>query len=96
MDEFSPEQRIMMHASGHPDPESVVRAEPVAAALMGSHLAPVLEKMAKAATEALESYLRLRKARRQRIMREALAVWVCLCVLLILWWPVIAALRWVL
>lgn len=98
MDEFSPEQRVMievMRATGQPDPEAVVRADPVTAALFGSHLAPVLERMAAVAVDAVESYMRLerqmRKARRERLIGWSIG----LVVSLILWWGIIAALRWV-
>ncbi len=93
VDEFSPEQQVMvavMRSAGHPDPEAVVRADPIAAALMGSHLAPVLERMAGAATEALDSYLRARKDRRERNFWWSLGF----ATSLIIWWGIIAAVRW--
>lgn len=100
MDEFNPEQRLMveiMRATGQPDPEAVVRADPIAAALIGSHLRPVFERMAEAAAGACEAYLRVqeverarRKERRERIIGIAAA----LAVSLILWWGIIAAVRW--
>ncbi len=97
MDEFSPEQRIIlevMRVAGEPDPEAVVRADPITAALFGSHLAPVLERMASVAAEAVETYVRLqRQMRKER--RERLIGWTGGFVMaLIIWWGIIAVVRW--
>lgn len=86
----------VMRVAGQPDPESVVRADRVNAARLGSQLRPSLERMAVAGAEAMKHYERLyrqmRKARRRRITGWSIG----LAVSLMLWWGIIAAVRWML
>lgn len=104
MDEFNPEQQIViavMRQTGHPDPEAVVRQAPIAAALMGSHLAPVMERLCEVIANAgpaiaalAEQLERARKDARRERLRRAGGWTFALLVSLILWWGIITAVRW--
>lgn len=104
MDEFNPEQQIViavMRQTGHPDPEAVVRQAPIAAALMGSHLAPALERMCEVMAQATpairalaEQLEQARKDARKERMRRAAGWTFSLLVAMVMWWGIIAAVRW--
>lgn len=100
MDEFNPEQRLMveiMRTAGQPNPEDVVRADPVTAAFFGATMMPAVKKLAEAAAEACASIAvfqeQTRKARDER--RRRVAGWIFVLVTAaIMWVLIIAALRW--
>jgi hypothetical protein len=106
MDEFNAEQRLMvevMRVTGHPDPESVVRADPLAAAHIGAHMAPVVEKMCDAFTKAApaihyfaEQMERARKDARREHWRRIVGWAVSLFLAVIMWVGLYLLVRWAL
>ncbi len=98
MDEFNEEQRVMigvLQVQGHPDPESVVRAAPLQATVMGSRLMPSLVAIAEASTKVLAL---IEPLQRQLVRRERRRRMACLfgafLISAIMWWGIIAAVRW--
>lgn len=104
MDEFNPEQRLMvevLRVTGRDDPEAVVRADPMAAAHIGSYMMPALQKMCEAVAKAAPAIAALaeqleqaRKDARRERMRRAAGWALALTIAAIMWWGIIAAVRW--